>query len=662
MQLTQPETQPFPYTKLSANPPTIRLLHLKRTSIGEITGSLEQFPLETAKYNAISYVWGPKTHSRLVKINNHPVLFFENLYQILEVICSDEKLSKCWWWIDYICINQGDGFEVETERNSQVAMMKQIYQNASMVLGWLGPGDEETERGMMFLHVLKKNRNRLNKEKNGKERVLGVELEDREKWKAVENILLRPWWDRVWTLQEYIVPRNFKFYCGKDNIDRGDLKVAIYAIYLSLAIDASLMAKKAYDRAWIRRRLLMWYRECLPMHLLGLIAYVGDCRFTNPRDRIYSVLGLIDDGDLVGQPRYGDDVSKVYTDLVMRFAEKYKSLDIVCLADRFNWSMVKANPMSRLPSWCPDWRAEDIPWVVPAMACQSSGNIDNFRPTKSASKQREKEATYAAGISRRSFQVGVSEDRKILSCQGIFIDYVDGIGGLRVARKRKDDGTDIWEEYECVQSSTSKNIPLSQQGTNDNHMTVPELKSRTANRIMWEVTRCLMLDRKDRYLDQTLSPGFCHFRDLCLTAVHTPENVSRQFFLDWFKRNRQLHIQGHSLEDICKESLEVPSDENESFPDQETFLSRFQDSTRRMSRRFMTTRNGNTGMVPCRTEKGDEIWVLHGCRIPMVLRKADKEATFNVVGECYLNDFMNGEAFNLLDGETTAKLESIRLV
>ncbi|CZR66684.1 related to heterokaryon incompatibility protein [Phialocephala subalpina] len=666
MQVTSRQTphQPFPYTPLNTSVSTIRLLRLQRTPLGSIIGWLEHFPLSDkhTRFNAVSYVWGPKTYLNKVNINDYPFPILDSLYPILETICEDESLSKCWWWIDSICINQGTDIEAETERNSQVAIMKQIYESAEMALGWLGPGSDDGENAIKFLHVLFRNRDRLGAERDEGKKVLGPELDDREGWKAVEKLLLRPWWIRVWTLQEYIVPSKFRFCCGKESIDRDELNIAIYAIYICQKIDMSLLSKQAWEPAWSRRRLLMWYRKHLSMNLLGLMSYIGDCKATDPRDRIYSVLGLVDDGTLVGRPRYEDDVGKVYTDLVIKFVGYYKTLDIICLADRFNGNAVSEHFRPNLPTWCPDWRAEIVPWVVPAMACQSAGKgTGNFRPSALPKQQTMRPIAYVAGIGDHTLEVKFSANRQILFCQGIFLDSVDGIGGLKAGRRR-DKNSNEWEGvHDCVQSNSRFNLPL--PPINTKAILVNDLKPDTASMILSDVMRCLVLDRKDRYLSHRLSgEGYCHrhFRDMCRIALQTPQNVDTQF-LDWFQRNRQLYIQGYTLEEVCRKSEELESKCNGGLPDREAFLSRFDDTTQGMSRRLMTTNDGNTGMVPCRTGRGDQIWVLLGCSIPMVLRKRLDGTSFDVVGECYLNGFMHGEALNLLRHNRDTNVENIRL-
>lgn len=51
------------------------------------------------------------------------------------------------------------------------------------------------------------------------------------------------------------------------------------------------------------------------------------------------------------------------------------------------------------------------------------------------------------------------------------------------------------------------------------------------------------------------------------------------------------------------------------------------------------------GLVPYGTRRGDIICVVLGCRVPIVLRRALADETqWEVVGACYVEGLMNGEA------------------
>lgn len=646
--------------------PTVRLLRLQKTQSGSIISWLEPFSLNDPKcpqFTTLSYVWGTKKYSHKIAINGHTFPILKSLYPILEVICEDEKLREDWWWIDSICIDQGMEERAEVERNAQVHLMRTIFEKSESTMGWLGQGKEEGEEGMKFLRILSRNLERLTEQKGQERKELGEELRDRKKWAAVERLLLRPWWTRVWTLQEYIVAHKFIFYCGKESMDRDGLSLATCAIYLCAKIDETLISRRAFEGAWIRRRLLMWYQERTPMQLFGLMAYVGDYKATDPRDRIYSLLGLAQDRFLADPPRYQDHVDKVYSELVKSFVQHYNSLDVICLTDRFNRYIVQPAIQPALPSWVPDWRAVVVPCAVPMMACQSAvRHIGNFRPL---SEKGVNPISYAAGRSEGPLRVSFSADLQILTCQGIMIDFFDGIGGLKVVHRDRDENEKDWDKlHDCVHSTSPVNIPMAITATN-NSLRQNKVNPDHASKLMEHVARCLLLNRKDRYLNYEILLGYFYgdFQGLCLSAIETPAKLHPQF-LDWFRRNKSLYIQRHSLEEICKtaETLENSRQINfQDVSDQNSFLSRFKDTTEWMVRRLITTNQGHIGMVPCRVQKGDQIWVLLGCSIPLVLKKCEGKQTYQVIGECYLHGYMTGEVLeDLRSGKV--KVEDIQLL
>jgi hypothetical protein len=57
-------------------------------------------------------------------------------------------------WIDAICIDQRKEKHSTKERNSQVQMMGEIFNEARRVLVWLGTGDESTPWAFRLLRAL----------------------------------------------------------------------------------------------------------------------------------------------------------------------------------------------------------------------------------------------------------------------------------------------------------------------------------------------------------------------------------------------------------------------------------------------------------------------------------------------------------------------------
>lgn len=58
---------------------------------------------------------------------------------------------------------------------------------------------------------------------------------------------------------------------------------------------------------------------------------------------------------------------------------------------------------------------------------------------------------------------------------------------------------------------------------------------------------------------------------------------------------------------------------------------------------FVTAGKGYFGLGPISTEAGDAIYLLEGSAVPFILKK-NTDGTYRIVGECYLQGIMHGEA------------------
>lgn len=60
-----------------------------------------------------------------------------------------------------------------------------------------------------------------------------------------------------------------------------------------------------------------------------------------------------------------------------------------------------------------------------------------------------------------------------------------------------------------------------------------------------------------------------------------------------------------------------------------------------VGRRLALTGEGHVGLVPACTVVGDAVVVLHGCPVPVVMRKLEEK--WEIVGTCYVHGIMEGE-------------------
>lgn len=70
-------------------------------------------------------------------------------------------------------------------------------------------------------------------------------------------------------------------------------------------------------------------------------------------------------------------------------------------------------------------------------------------------------------------------------------------------------------------------------------------------------------------------------------------------------------------------------------------------------RKFMVDSSGRVGLVPRWCEVGDCIAIVHGCRVPLILSRNEEDGTFEVLGDCYLEGCMNGEAVMWAEDDAT---------
>ncbi|OTA91722.1 hypothetical protein M434DRAFT_75752, partial [Hypoxylon sp. CO27-5] len=132
-------------------------------------------------YDALSYTWGDEEPECQIFIDKKLFWIRKNLYTALQVVRQKDK--ELFLWVDAICINQDD----ENERDYQVRQMNDIFAKASLVRVWLGAatiGSDPYYKPIMPL------------------------LEDSQSLADLDQavlLLCRPWWKRMWTLQESVL-------------------------------------------------------------------------------------------------------------------------------------------------------------------------------------------------------------------------------------------------------------------------------------------------------------------------------------------------------------------------------------------------------------------------------------------------------------------------
>lgn len=134
-------------------------------------------------------------------------------------------------WADAICINQKD----TQERAEQVQLMGLIYWKAYCVRIWLGRDEElqEPHRAKYAIRVIKQLASvhiiALGETAEEYKAYCNIKFEEPNKiteseWLSLRALLTRPWFQRVWVVQEYGLARDAMFHCGELRFTRRELK------------------------------------------------------------------------------------------------------------------------------------------------------------------------------------------------------------------------------------------------------------------------------------------------------------------------------------------------------------------------------------------------------------------------------------------------------
>jgi hypothetical protein len=566
-----------------------------------------------------------------------------------------------------------------------VSIMADIYKRARKAVVWLGDRVEEGSDctgAVAFLKYLSTLGLAFDQNESIREHLRSAEFT--QQWAAVSNLLARPWWTRVWTLQEFILPSEAIFACGNNTLSRGKFKSAMYNIFLCSTgvrdLQHDIVPRKAFDAAFNRRRVHQWYAyaQTNGMSLVATIAYLGNHSASDARDRIYSVLGLITarDRKLVGDPEYTTSVERLYSKIVRSYWDEYGSLDIICFVHIFSRyeGDVYTGWNNAVPSWTPDWRvhSENVS-PVPLIASQSaSEHVGNFRPLHS----RRWEAVFDAtgSILRSRANVRFHENLREMWCDGVVVDMIDTLGALEGCEPR-------CKSYVCAAETPVHGILHSER-------LEKKVLPWGCVDLLDAIARSLALDRQDKYLrfmaPQEYVDDFLALCQACIVdASSTSSSISPPIdplFSTWFRQNRHLHFGIQTLASLIS-SFPAPTTapstlpqiplRTSSFPHalstsssadpSDTFLTRFQDTVKKKSRRLMVTAEGEVGMGPCRARPGDAVVVLFGCSIPLVLRRVGSVEAWQVVGEAYVHGLMNGE-INRLVARGERVVERFRLI
>ena len=285
------------------------------------------------------------------------------------------------YWIDAICIDQED----LRERSTQVSLMSKIYRQAQCTMAWLGEENAYTVPAVQVLlkivgDQIPKNNSFvcIGDSTTTQPKFGGIDTLDDAEITALTMLMMRKWVSRTWILQEIVLSPSVLTLWGAVffsfdvlmragsylSMSRSSLRLAghqsqILAIHLSEEGTFKRMLAQSTTLEMIHNSRLGLQHNLKPS-FVDAVSMSRSSEATDPRDKIYGILGIAAEFELSGQvshkPDYSLTVAEVYimaTAFVISSRHNLACLTLIC-----DSSLKK---IKDLPSWCPDYSASMLP-------------------------------------------------------------------------------------------------------------------------------------------------------------------------------------------------------------------------------------------------------------------------------------------------------------
>jgi hypothetical protein len=338
---------------------------------------------------------------------------------------------------------------------------------------------------------------------------------------------------------------------------------------------------------------------------------------TDPRDKIFALLGLTFDGNyFVPEPSYMDSVSQSFTDLVTALIQGGECLDFIYLRSG------NRKVDGELPSWVPDWTDLDDPIAHRQLDCI----MDHFSNDIKSLESMDVGENAAISISGTE-----------LKARGVLFDTINGLGSALTTN----DG-DIFAHTTAIP---------------DQSVNPYKLRNNTSD----AVYRTLVSNELFPYIAYETWDGFAQdlYRLWSIESAQQLEeaqltNVSQDLtnpIWTWLAENRSFMVHGHTIEYWMKTWSQSSNGENAVRNTRHFF------NNIRSCMRLLVTERGYLGWAHPQARKGDRIALFFGCCRPVILRAYQDH--YHVVGDACLS----GQSItDLLDQSADDEVENVRIL
>lgn len=619
----------------------IRLIHLKPGSSGDPirctvrVASLQNSP----RYEALSYHWGEGRHQEII-LDGIGFKISPNLWKALRELRrpSDDRIL----WVDALCINQKD----DLEKSWQVNMMDKIYENCRRGLLFLGQKREQSDSwcsckpndggeckeavavarrtwhrrspDMSELRVFLKQLaakamatksdhlnnipsivNLLDESDNKNDKFM-------EPIQAVGALMRRSWWSRMWTVQEAVLPPNTLIICGEVRLDWEIVVDAARSWEAHTtsgccnALHEKLSRNLQYPTRGMRTSDIMVEfckgvksienvrerrNKGRGLRFLDVYRHFRHREAGVKLDKVYALLGLVKNRPC--RPVYGKSIWALNRELSLHLLMNSPN-------QRNPFEALYGRSVSPEEVSSPSWQVYfGRQWGKHFQKQEDRRN--ELRPDFKASGSKVAEIRILDPPKSRVLSVTSARVDQVEDVSDVFSDFKhDAIRAFCV----KCSGIVRWQERKAHK------YPSDKRG-------------------------------RETFLSSSLNPNSRKTVDRAFERALLSNRCQNQ----WAANN----LRRPDVEDF--KSLERWMFSSDTLNN--GLMSQVECTI--YNRKFFTTKGGLLGFGPSRMRSGDEVWLIYGDQVPFILRplgKEDGQQVHGVVGDCYVQGIMEGEAVN----------------
>ncbi|KAH7354715.1 heterokaryon incompatibility protein-domain-containing protein [Rhexocercosporidium sp. MPI-PUGE-AT-0058] len=538
-------------------------------------------------YDALSYRWGNPECTQRIKVDEQWTCVTDNLYAAL--IRLRRENEKRTIWIDQLCIDQLNmGEKVE-----QIRLMRQIYSNCNRCLIWMDEIHDDVSQAdaESSLDVL----SWMADSSLPVPPCLASTSTFQGPIYALKSIGVddHPWWERIWTVQEVILPSNKVFLWGSLQLPWNTL-TRCTKVWTSNGPPGELhklvSRNHTPDLTDIIERTMGWL-FCNVIWING--AHAGQeepvqvfmkwrgRKASEPRDKIFGLLGLLPSAmelRYTKQCDYETPTEEVYCAFMLDMILYDGGLLPLAVQERLTVDKGSDN----LPAWVSHMDDREMPHQVGRFYRRWG-----YETYDACAGQQLHKKALTNEVQAAKWQ----SPMRTLGLTGVAVDTIALIGTKLLG---------------------------------------PQGSAKIA-----ETVRSWM-DMASKYHDTLVSGSLGDAFKKVFYKVLVNDRV---------RNGEHWVVRRPNWRDLNDVSSFIQTGEGTI-----NYLDSWGEYT--CNQTFFVTKNGMMGMGHLETEVGDEVWVFDGGRMPFTIRKRENESEvdFDFVGCCYAYGIMNGEVYRRKKG------------